>query len=113
MKDLESKLGLWVIKYRWIIILLSVVLVLGAASGGRFLVFKADYRVFFSNDNPQLLAFDKLEKTYSRNDNVLFILTPKDGNVFTQKTLETIETLTEKAWQIPYATRVDSISNFK
>ena len=113
MKDLESKLGLWVIKYRWIIILLSFVLVLGAASGGRFLVFKADYRVFFSEDNPQLLAFDKLEKTYSRNDNILFILTPKDGNVFTQKTLAVIETLTEKAWQIPYSTRVDSISNFQ
>ena len=113
MKDLESKLGLWVIKYRWLIILLSFVLVLGAASGGRFLVFKADYRVFFSDDNPQLIAFDKLEKTYSRNDNVLFILTPKDGNVFTQKTLALIETLTEKAWQIPYSTRVDSISNFQ
>ena len=113
MKDLESKLGPWVIKYRWIIILLSFVLVLGAASGGRFLVFKADYRVFFSGDNPQLQAFDNLEKTYSRNDNVLFVLTPKDGNVFTRKTLKVIETLTEKAWQIPYSTRVDSISNFQ
>ena len=113
MKDLESKLGPLVIKYRWLIILLSFVLVLGAASGGRFLVFKADYRVFFSDDNPQLLAFDKLEKTYSRNDNVLFILTPKDGNVFTRETLKVVETLTEKSWQIPYSTRVDSISNFQ
>ena len=62
MQDMESKLGPWVIKYRWLIILLSFVLVLGAASGGRFLVFKADYRVFFSGDNPQLQAFDKLER---------------------------------------------------
>lgn len=113
MSELESKLGPWVIKYRWLIILLSLVLVLGAASGGRFLVFKADYRVFFSADNPQLQAFDKLEKTYSRNDNVLFVLTPKDGNVFTRETLKVVETLTEKAWQIPYSTRVDSISNFQ
>ena len=113
MKDLESKLGYWVIKYRWLIILLSLVLVIGAASGGRFLIFKADYRVFFSSDNPQLLAFDKLEQTYSRNDNALFILTPKDGNVFTNKTLKVVEILTEKSWQIPYSTRVDSISNFQ
>lgn len=113
MKDFESKLGPWVIKYRWIIILLSFLLVLGAASGGRFLVFKADYRVFFSEDNPQLQAFDKLEKTYSRNDNVLFVLTPKDGNVFTRETLKAVETLTEKAWQIPYSIRVDSVSNFQ
>jgi len=113
MSELESKLGPWVIKYRWIIILLSLLLVFTAASGGRFLVFKADYRVFFSDDNPQLKAFDKIEKTYSRNDNVLFIVTPKDGNVFTRDTLKVIENITEKAWQIPYSTRVDSISNFQ
>jgi len=113
MKDLESKLGPWVIKYRWIIILLSFLLVIGAASGGRFLVFKADYRVFFSGDNPQLKAFDNLQKTYSRNDNVLFVITPKDGDVFTRKTLKVIENLTEKSWQIPYSTRVDSITNFQ
>jgi len=113
MSELESKLGPWVIKYRWIIILLSLVLVFAAASGGRFLVFKADYRVFFSDDNPQLKAFDKIEKTYSRNDNVLFIVTPKNGNVFTRETLKVVENITEKAWQIPYSTRVDSISNFQ
>lgn len=113
MQGVESKLGLWVIKYRWLIIILSLVLVFAAASGGRFLVFKADYRVFFGKDNPQLQAFDKIEKTYSRNDNVLFILSPKDGKIFTRKTLKVIETLTEKAWQIPYSTRVDSISNFQ
>lgn len=113
MKDLESKLGQWVIKYNWFIIILSLLLVFSAATGGRFLVFKADYRVFFSGDNPQLQAFDKLEKTYSKNDNVLFVVTPKDGNVFTRETLKVVETLTEKAWQIPYSTRVDSISNFQ
>ena len=113
MQDMESKLGPWVIKYRWLIILLSFVLVLGAASGGRFLVFKADYRVFFSGDNPQLQAFDKLEKTYSKNDNVLFVLSPKNGDVFTNETLKVVELLTEKAWQIPYSTRVDSISNYQ
>jgi hypothetical protein len=113
MQDLESKLGPWVIKYRWLIIVLSLVLVFGAASGGRFLVFKSDYRVFFSGDNPELQAFDNLEKSYSRNDNVLFVISPNDGNVFTRETLKLIETITNKAWQLPYSTRVDSISNYQ
>lgn len=113
MQGIETKLGAWVIKYRWLIIVFSLLLVFAAASGGRFLVFKADYRVFFGKDNPQLQAFDKIEKTYSRNDNVLFILSPKDGKVFTRETLKVVETVTEKAWQIPYSTRVDSISNFQ
>ncbi|MFK5915288.1 MAG: MMPL family transporter [Woeseiaceae bacterium] len=113
MNSIESKIGPWVIKHRWFIILLSLALVFAAASGGRFLVFKADYRVFFSDDNPQLQAFDKIEKTYSKNDNVLFIITPKDGKIFTTETLNVIENITERAWQIPYSTRVDSISNFQ
>lgn len=113
MQDLESKLGHWVIKHRWLIIILSLVLVMIAASGGRFLVFKADYRVYFSEHNPQLKAFEKLEKTYTRNDNVLFVITPKDGNVFSREALKVVEKLTEKAWQIPYSIRVDSISNFQ
>ena len=44
---------------------------------------------------------------------MLFVLTPKDGNVFTRETLAVVEKLTEKAWQIPYSIRVDSISNFQ
>jgi len=113
MEKFEANFGRYVLKFRWIIILLSVVLVMLAASGGQYLEFKTNYRVFFSSDNPQLQAFEKLEQTYTRNDNVLFVLTPKNGNVFTRETLSVIEGLTEKAWQIPYSIRVDSLSNFQ
>jgi len=113
MEKFEANFGHYVLKYRWIIIILSLALVFLAASGGKNLQFQTNYRVFFSQDNPQLQAFDRLEQTYTRNDNVLFVLTPKDGNVFTRETLAVVEKLTEKAWQIPYSIRVDSISNFQ
>nr|VFJ96091.1 MAG: 5'-nucleotidase, C-terminal domain [Candidatus Kentron sp. LFY] len=70
-------------------------------------------RVFFSEDNPQLQAFDNLEKNYTQDDNVIFLLVPRDGRVFTRQTLMAVEQLTEMAWQIPYSIRVDSISNFQ
>lgn len=113
MEQFEANYGRYVLKYRWIIILLSVVLVMFAASGGKNLKFETNYRVFFSKDNPQLQAFEKLEKTYTRNDNVLIVLSPKDGNVFSREILAAVETATEKAWQIPYSIRVDSITNFQ
>ena len=113
MKAFELAFGNWVLKYRWLIILLSVVLVFMAASGGQHLRFTSDYRAFFSADNPELLAFDAQEKTYTKNDNVLFVVTPKDGNVFTQQTLEAVEWLTNESWQIPYSIRVDSLSNYQ
>jgi predicted RND superfamily exporter protein len=54
-----------------------------------------------------------LENTYNRIDNVLFAIAPKEGNIFTRKTLKTVEELTEAAWQIPYSNRVDSLTNFQ
>ena len=113
MERFERMLGQWVIKYRWWVIFTNLILVALCASGIRFLHFTNNYRIFFSSDNPQLLAFDSLENTYTKNDNVLFVLAPDDGNVFTRETLSAVEELTEKSWQIPYSNRVDSISNFQ
>ncbi len=113
MKYFEANFGRWVLKFRWLIIIASVLLVFIGASGGKYLKFTTDYRVFFSADNPELIAFDQLENTYTKSDNALFVLSPKNGNVFTQKNLEAVELLTEKAWQTPHSIRVDSITNFQ
>lgn len=113
MNTLENRFSLWVIQQRWWLLLLVPVLVLIAAMGAKNLHFTNNYRVFFSADNPQLNAFVALENTYTKTDNVLFLLTPKQGDVFTPASLEAVEWLTEQAWQLPYSIRVDSISNFQ
>ncbi len=109
----NNDLGSWVIRFRWLIILMTLLLVFTAASGGRFLSFSTDYRVFFSKDNPQLLAFETLQNTYTKNDNVMFAVEPKDGKVFTRETLAITEEITQASWKIPYSTRVDSVTNFQ
>jgi predicted RND superfamily exporter protein len=91
----------------------SLVLTAAAAIGARQLSLASDYRVFFSPDNPDLLAFDALEDIYTKNDNILFTIRPRDGEVFTEPTLEAVRAITEDAWQIPYSTRVDAITNFQ
>ena len=103
----------WVIKWRWLIIVATFLIAGFAASGGRFLVFDTNYRVFFGEDNPQLADFEKLQNIYTKNDNILFILEPKDGKVFTGRTLDAVEWLTAEGWKVPYAIRVDAISNFQ
>jgi len=103
----------WLIKYRWIAILITLVTVGALASGGRFLTFTSDYQVFFGKSNPQLAAFNDLQDTYSKNDNVLIMLEPADGEVFSPDTLQAVLTLTDLAWQTPYSSRVDSLSNFQ
>ncbi|MBF0589146.1 MAG: MMPL family transporter [Magnetococcales bacterium] len=99
--------------YRWLIILLTLLIAGAAGSGVRLLRFDTDYRVFFGKDNPQLLAFEELQDTYTRNDNVMFVLAPKDGRIFTNKMLRVVQSLTEASWQVPYSIRVDSVTNFQ
>ncbi len=103
----------WIIRYKWLIVLASVVVVFGMAAGARNLVFTNDYRVFFSKENPQLQAFENLQDTYSKNDNIMVVLVPEDGNVFTESSLKAVLWWTEQAWQTPFSTRVDSITNFQ
>lgn len=103
----------WIIRWRWLVIFLSLVSVAAMITGFSKMDFKSDYRIFFSKENPQLLAFEDMQDTYSKSDNVLFVITPKKGDVFTPETLETLQWLTEEAWQTPLSTRVDSITNFQ
>ncbi|WP_185234218.1 efflux RND transporter permease subunit [Teredinibacter franksiae] len=102
-----------IIRQRWWIVLSAVIISLVLASGMRFLGFDNDYRVFFSEDNPHLQAFDEQQRTYTKNDNILFTLTPNNGEVFSPKTLAAVEEVTREAWLMPFALRVDSISNFQ
>jgi predicted RND superfamily exporter protein len=103
-----------VLKLRWFIIATSVALLATALwSIKSFIGFDTDYRVFFGKDNPQLLAFDNLENTYTKVDNVFYVLDPDgDVDIFTRETLAAIEFLTEESWLLPFSTRVDSITNF-
>jgi len=103
----------WVVKRRWLVLLASIVLALGAGSGGQFLAFNNDYHIFFDEDNPQVVAFDGLQEKYTKDDNAFIVIAPKDGKVFTRETLSAIAELEQMAWQVPYSTRVDALTNFQ
>jgi len=111
--DLTHRVAQTLVQWRWLFMIASLLIVMLLASGGRFIGFAADYEVWFSDDNPQLRDFLKLQKIYNKSDNVVFLLTPKEGDVFTPQTLSSVTWLTEQAWQTPYSTRVDSLTNFQ
>lgn len=113
MSQFEIRFSQWVLRNRILIIIASLLLVAIAGAGTQYLSFTTNYRVFFSKENPQLLAFDAMEKTYAQSDNVMFVIEPHDHRVFTHDTLKAVDELTKKAWQIPYSRRVDSLSNFQ
>ena len=105
--------GAWVVRRRWAVLLGTVAFALASGFGARTLAFNNDYRVFFSDENPELQAFEELQRTYTKIDNVLFAVAPKDGAVFTPQILDAIEKLTAESWLLPFALRVDSITNYQ
>lgn len=108
-----AKWQTWVVERPITSLLVTLSLLLVFAFGTSKLFFDGDYRVFFGPDNPQLQAFERMQNVYSKSDAVSFIIAPKSGNVFSDETLTQIHQMTKEAWQTPYSTRVDSITNFQ
>ena len=101
-----------VLRLRWLVLSLSTVVVLALTAGAAKIQVVNDYRVLFSEDDPRLIAFDALEATYAESNAVLIAVTPETGTVFTQNGLSAVQELTEAAWSTPYASRVDSLTNY-
>ncbi len=103
----------WLLRWRWAVLVAVVVGVAVASAGGRYIRIGGDYRVLFSEDNPQLLAFEELRDVYVSADDVLFAVEPDDGRIFSREALAAIEELTAEAWKLPFAVRVESLTNFQ
>lgn len=106
-------LAAYIIRFRWLVVFVCIALTIITASGARNLEFSNNYRVFFSSHNPELMLFEKFQKVFSKNDNILVVIKAKEGSVFTPRTLKLVQELTDKAWGTPYSSRVDSITNFQ
>ena len=96
-----ARLTQQVIRRRGLVLLGAVLVAVLIGSGARHLEFSTNYRVFFSEANPELQAFEELQNTYTKNDNFFFVVEPKSGEAFDRETIAAVEEQTEAAWQIP------------
>ncbi|MFT7432531.1 MAG: putative RND superfamily exporter protein [Alphaproteobacteria bacterium] len=101
------------LKGRWVVLLLTVVASILIMAGAQKLSFSTNYRVFFSQENPQLAAFEEFQNTYTKSDFLSFIVKSPTGDMFTKRSLTAVKELTDDAWKLPYSTRVDSITNYQ
>jgi uncharacterized protein len=101
------------LKYKKTVLLLSLLIPILAGFGFSKLKFISDSKVFFSENNPRLISYNKMENLYTDDDNVLIAIAPKTGNVFTKEVLAAIKELVDSSWQTPYSVRVDAVTNFQ
>ncbi|HBC3402989.1 TPA: MMPL family transporter [Vibrio parahaemolyticus] len=100
-------------KYSLLVLLATIFLIIVATIGGKNLYFRGDYDIFFDGTNKQLLAFDEIQTTFAKTDNLAIVIAPENGDIFTPQTLSLIQKITVDAWQVPYSSRVDSIANYQ
>jgi predicted RND superfamily exporter protein len=111
--ELEDRLAIWIIAKRWWLITASLAVACLTISGLLFISTDSDLRVFFGKDDPRLKELEAIENTYTKTESIIFVISPKSGDLFTTGTLNAIQALTADSWKIPNSSRVDSLTNFQ
>ncbi len=109
----KSRLINWIVDHPQSILLTTVLIVALFALGLTNLSISNDFRVYLSEDNPQLIAFDSFENNYVKSDSATFVVTAKQGDLFTKQGLTLIHELTQRSWLVEYAYRVSSLTNYQ
>lgn len=137
-----ARTAAFTLKYRWLIIIVNVLVVAGAFAGmGKrgsewgaheaYLthvrnnplekdpahhspppIFNPDYHVYFEKDNEDLLAYEQFQKTFSKEDMVFIVVTAKNGDLFTNENLASLKELTDRSWEISFINRSSGLTNF-
>src|SRR5690606_31703308 len=78
----------------------------------RNMVFNSDYAVFFPESDPQVRAYMEVVQKYTSNASVFFVVSAREGDLFTPEGLDALTALTNRAWDMPGVERVDSMANY-
>lgn len=102
----------WIVKHPFLI-LLAVAAIVAASLMGMPPRLNSDFEVYFGPTNSHLSTYRQMQDDYATTDNALLVVAPENGQVFSNRTLAIVQEITENGWLMPYATRVDSITNFQ
>ena len=112
MSRQNGSYGELILKYRFFVLGLITAITILFSAGAKFLYFDNDYRVFFGKENPQLKAFEQIQQTYTKIDNVNFAVDPISGKANAPEVLAAVEELTN-CMATSFFYRVDSLSNYQ
>ncbi len=103
----------WATERPWLVIILFVIASVAAMAGAKNLYFRGDYQVFFEDDYGPLQDFEQMQKVFTKTENVAILMIPESGDVVTPEMLNLVREFTDMSWQVPYSSRVDSLTNFQ
>ena len=66
----------FMLRRRWLMLASSVAVMLALAAGLQFIVISNDWRDMLDEGNPELVAFDALEDTYTATNGAIIAVAP-------------------------------------
>ena len=103
----------WLISHPRVPAMAALVLCVATGLGLTRLGIETDDSIFFADDNPNYIAERALQDDFGRTDNVMFVIAPRTGSVFDRSAVSLLQAITDAGWEVPYARRVDSLSNYQ
>ena len=94
-----------------LIVLFTLIITVSMGYGISSITVTNDFRVYFSDNNPQLKSFNNMQDRFGSDDGLFIYIAPKNKQIFSLPALKLVEQLTEQVWTIPHSTRVRSIQN--
>lgn len=108
---LSERITHWLFRFRIVALVLFAALIVGLSSGIPRLEFSSDSRGFFGHNNTEFADVLQIEETYTVSNTLLLMVVPPPGRAFAPDTLKILQQMTDDAWQMPYALRIDSAIN--
>jgi predicted RND superfamily exporter protein len=96
---------------KWWIIIIIPVLVLTFGTILKDVAFDGGYKIWFDKDSDVIKEYETFQERFG-NDNYVTIFFQDDQGIFRPKAIETVLRLTKALMQVPFATNVDSITNY-
>ena len=113
MKIIDTKdFSKLLIKYRYLSIGLTALVVFLLATGLTKLTFNPDLETYFPEGHPAVIRYNEIDDMFIPTDNLIIAVHSNEGTLFNGDSLKVIEELTKKSWTIPYSVRVDSLTNY-
>lgn len=110
----SARIADFIVRTRWLWVIAALAMVVvSAARIDQVVPIDPDARIFFAPENPDRQRLDQFEAMFSKDDNLVILVEPDDGDVFTPETLAYIGEFTEEAWLLPFVRRVNSLTNFQ
>ena len=105
-------MGSWIVRRKKVVAGCAILVAMVCIPGMHRLTFTDNIRIFFSSDNPQYKALERVRDIFARSETLFFTLAPQEGDIFQREFLTVLAALTEATEMLPYAANAYSFLGY-